>query len=50
MNIELTPEQVAFVERAIASEQYGSPEEVLSQVWAIGITEIERQISQETEL
>lgn len=35
MNIELTTEQVAFVERAITSGQYRSPEEVLSQVWVL---------------
>lgn len=50
MNIELTSEQVAFVERAIASGQYASVEEVLSQVWAIGTKEIEIQIVRETEL
>ena len=50
MNIELTPKQVEFVERAIASGQYGSAEEVLSQVWAIGTREVEQAIAQATEL
>ena len=50
MNIELTPEQIEFVERAIASGQYGSVEEVSAQIVAIGIREIEKQIALETEL
>ena len=50
MNIELTPEQVKFVERAIASGQYSSVEEVLAQIVAIGIKEVEKQILLETDL
>lgn len=50
MNIELTPEQVKFIERVLASRQYGSVEEVWTQVWVIGMKEIEKQIALETEL
>ena len=50
MNIELTPEQIGFVERAIAGGQYGSVEEVVSQVWAIGMKEVEQAILREPEL
>ncbi len=50
MNIELTPEQVAFVEQAVASGQYASVAEVIAQVWAIGIKEVEINIVRETEL
>lgn len=50
MNIELTLEQIAFVERAIASGQYASVAEVLAQVWAIETKGIEIQIVGETEL
>ena len=50
MNIELTPEQVVFVERAVAGGQYASAEEVVVQVWAIGMKEVEIQIVREAEL
>jgi Arc/MetJ-type ribon-helix-helix transcriptional regulator len=50
MNVELTSEQVQFVERAIASGQYVSAEEAIAQVWAIGMKEIEIQIVHEAEL
>lgn len=50
MNVELTPEQVEFIERAIASGQYGTVKEVLSQVWAIGMKAVEQAIVRETEL
>ena len=50
MNTELTPEQVAFVEQAVASGQYASVAEVIAQVWAIGIKEVEINIVRETEL
>jgi Arc/MetJ-type ribon-helix-helix transcriptional regulator len=50
MNIELTPEQVEFIERALASGQYGSVEEVLSQIVAIGMKEVTQQVDRETEL
>lgn len=50
MNIGLTPKQIEFVERAIASGQYASAKEVLAQVWAIGMKEVEIQIVRETEL
>lgn len=50
MNIELTRERIVFVERAVASKQYASVEEVVAQVWAIGMKEIEQSIARETEL
>lgn len=50
MNIELTPEQVEFVELAIASGQYESAEQVMFQAWAIGMKELSKSIAREAEL
>jgi hypothetical protein len=50
MNIELTQEQVEFVELTIASGQYESVEQVAIQVWAIGMKEVIKSIAREVEL
>lgn len=50
MNIELTSEQVKFLEYAITSGPYESTEQVVSQVWAIGTKEVTKSITREAEL